>query len=48
MIIIKIILYGFGSFEISNIQGVHKVRVHFKRFITLFVFAIEIICKKCY
>ena len=30
------------------IQGVHKVRVHFKRFITIFVFAIEIICKKCY
>ena len=34
--------------ELRFIQGVHKVRVHFKRFITLFVFAIEIICKKCY
>ena len=33
---------------ILNTQGVHKVRVHFKRCITLFVFAIEIICKKCY
>ena len=29
-----------------NIQGVHKVRVHFKKIITLIVFAIEIICKK--
>ena len=28
------------------IQGVHKVRVHFKKIITLIVFAIEIICKK--
>ena len=27
------------------IQGVHKVRVHFKKFITLFLFVIEIICK---
>ena len=27
-------------------QGVHKVRVHFKKIITLIVFAIEIICKK--
>ena len=26
--------------------GVRKVRVHFKKLITLFVFAIEIICKK--
>ena len=32
----------------SLIQDVHKACVHFKRFITLFVFAIEIICKKCY
>ena len=30
----------------KNIKGVHKVRVHFKKFITLFVFAIKIICKK--
>ena len=29
-----------------HIQGVHKVRVHFKKIITLIVFAIEIICKK--
>ena len=29
-----------------DIQGVHKVRVHFKKIITLIVFAIEIICKK--
>ena len=28
------------------IQGVHKVRVHFKKIIILIVFAIEIICKK--
>ena len=27
-------------------QGVHKVRVHFKKFITLFVSAIKITCKK--
>ena len=31
-----------------SIQGVHKVRMHFNRFITLFVFAMEIIYKKCY
>ena len=30
----------------AHIQGVHKVRVHFKKIITLIVFAIEIICKK--
>ena len=30
----------------KNIQGVHKVRVHFKKFITLFTFTIEIICIK--
>ena len=29
----------------SIIRGVHKVRVHFKKFITLFVIAIEKICK---
>ena len=29
----------------KQIQGVHKVRVHFKKFITLFLFVIEIICK---
>ena len=28
------------------IQGVHKVPVHFKKFIILFVSAIKIICKK--
>ena len=27
------------------IQGVHQVRVHFKKFMTLFLFVIEIICK---
>ena len=27
------------------IQGVHKVGEHFKKFITLFLFVIEIICK---
>ena len=32
--------------EVIYIQGVHKVRVHFKKIITLIVFAIEIICKK--
>ena len=32
--------------ELGNVQGVHKVRVHFKKIITLIVFAIEIICKK--
>ena len=32
--------------EYFDIQGVHKVRVHFKKIITLIVFAIEIICKK--
>ena len=32
--------------KIRNIQGVHKVSVHFKKIITLIVFAIEIICKK--
>lgn len=30
------------------IQSVHKVRVHFKKFITLLIFATEIICTKCY
>ena len=30
-----------------EIQGVHKVLVYFKRFITLFVSEIEIICEKC-
>ena len=30
---------------VENIQGVYKVRVHFKKFITLFAFAIKIICK---
>ena len=30
---------------VAFIQGVHKVRVHFKKFITLFLFVIEIICK---
>ena len=29
-----------------DIQGVHKIRVQFKKFITLFVCAIKIICKK--
>ena len=29
-----------------HIQGVHKVRVHFKKFIALFLCTIEIICKK--
>ena len=41
--------WQFGDFRIiflPNIQGVHKVRVHFKKIITLIVFAIEIICKK--
>ena len=33
-----------GSFR--YIQGVHKVRVHFKKFITLFVLMIERICKQ--
>ena len=28
------------------LQGIHKVRVHFKKTVTLIVFAIEIICKK--
>ena len=28
------------------IQDVHKARVHFKKFTTLFVSAIKIICKK--
>ena len=28
------------------IQGVHKVRVHFRKFITLFVLVIEKICKQ--
>ena len=28
-----------------KIQGVHKVRVHCKKCITLFLFVIEIICK---
>ena len=32
--------------EEFDIQGVHKVRVHFKKFITLFLCTIEIICKK--
>ena len=31
--------------KLADIQGVHKVRVHFKKFITLFLFVIEIICK---
>ena len=31
---------------LPEVQGVHKVRVHFKKIITLIVFAIEIICKK--
>ena len=30
----------------NYIQGVHKVRVHFKKFITLFLCTIKIICKK--
>ena len=29
-----------------TVQGVHKVRVHFKKIMTLIVFAIKIICKK--
>ena len=32
-------------FGYIHVQGVHKVRVHFKKFITLFLFVIEIICK---
>ena len=38
--------FWFLFFLLINIQGVHKVRVHFKKIITLIVFAIEIICKK--
>ena len=30
---------------VGYVQGVHKVRVHFKKFITLFLSVIEIICK---
>ena len=32
--------------DYMHVQGVHKVRKHFKKIITLFVAAIEIICKK--
>ena len=32
--------------KLRLLQGVHKVRVHFKKIITLIVFAIEIICEK--
>ena len=39
-------LVGTGTISNTSIQGVHKVRVHFKKIITLIVFAIEIICKK--
>ena len=52
VIFIKIRIYEFVHFiallfEIRHLyQGVHKVRVHFKKIITLIVFAIEIICKK--
>ena len=28
-----------------KLQGVHKVRVHFKKIKSLFLFVIEIICK---
>ena len=35
-------LHNLSDFKI---QGVHKVRVHFKKFITLFLLVIEIICK---
>ena len=41
-------LHHASTFVCLVIQGVHKIRVHFKRFITLFVFAIKIISKKCY
>ena len=37
--------YFFSFSFFFLIQGVHKVRVHFKKFITLFLFVIEIICK---
>ena len=39
-------VFFIKSFTYDKIQGVHKVRVHFKKIITLIVFAIEIICKK--
>ena len=38
-------LYFLENSAMLFIQGVHKVRVHFKKFITLFLFVIEIICK---
>ena len=45
--------YGMNGFSVllfvpaaPKVQGVHKVRVHLKKIITLIVFAIEIICKK--
>ena len=42
------LIFTTSATTTKHIQGVHKVRVHFKRFITLFVFAIDIISKKCY
>ena len=38
-------IFKFLGLSKRVIQGVHKVRVHFKKFITLFLFVIEIICK---
>ena len=38
--------YLVNHCSVSIYTGVHKVRVHFKKIITLIVFAIEIICKK--
>ena len=38
-------ILNFYLKQTVNYKGVHKVRVHFKKFITLFLFVIEIICK---
>ena len=44
--ILRIIFFRDSRSNCDHIPGVHKVRVHFKKIITLIVFAIEIICKK--